>query len=84
MTEYERAKQWRERLGLTPAQLSELTGYATATLYWYERGETPRSSGSGHPGGTPPAQYAWHRFKLCCEAIERRRGELASSQPFNW
>ena len=46
MKPHEKAKAWRVKRGLTQAQLSDMSGYAIAAIYSFERGD--RSPGIPH------------------------------------
>jgi transcriptional regulator with XRE-family HTH domain len=58
MTEPERARAWREALGLSRAQLAQLTGYSPEAVQAFERGV----QSNGSPAGT----HAWRRYKAAC------------------
>lgn len=76
--EINRAEQWMEARGLNTRQLAELTGYSTATVYWMLQGKTaPTSRGPS----TPVSPEVWGRFKLLCEAVDRRMRQLPE---FDW
>ena len=63
------AREWRERHGLTRAQLAEATGYASMTIYWMERGETP--PGRGGDGNSHPIQpWVWLRYQRACQGLD--------------
>lgn len=64
MTEAEKAKAWRERLGLSPDQLADLTGYSRQSIYWYERGVVPPIAGK--PDGQPTKPWVFKRYKMAC------------------
>ena len=79
MTEHERAKAWREKRGLSIAQLESLTGYGRRAIYWFERGESP-------PNGTrenaaPVAAWVWHRYRMICAGVD---AQLKSGKEFDW
>ena len=89
MKEHEKAKAWRERLGLSRKQLADLTGYSYESVKWFENGRAPPRSWSTSAKRTPErdladapnGQYAWQRFKRCCQAVEH---ELRTGVPFQW
>ena len=63
------AREWRERHGLTRAQLAEMIGYAPMTIYWAERGETP--PGRGGDGNSHPIQSrVWLRYQRACQGLD--------------
>jgi transcriptional regulator with XRE-family HTH domain len=61
LPEHERARQWRDALGLTRAALSDLTGYSTRQIELFESGKTN--------AGEPIASAAWQRYRLICAAV---------------
>lgn len=85
MKEHEKAKRWRESLGLTRAELGERLGYSAESLYWYERGETPQRTYKGklkHDRRVDP--WVWTRYKMACNGLDaeiygRRKGFV-----FDW
>jgi transcriptional regulator with XRE-family HTH domain len=79
MTEYERAKAWREKRKLTVDHLANLTGYGRRIIYWYELGQSP-------PNGTrakaaPVAEWVFQRYRMACGGVE---AELKSGKTFDW
>ena len=82
-TEHYKAKQWRERLDLSLAQLAELTGYSTITIRWFEKGVTPprRRAKSGNDHDRTIADWVWQRYKRACQAIDH---ELRTGKGFDW
>lgn len=79
MTEYEKAKAWRENRGLSVDHLAELTGYGRRSIYWLERGESPPNALRAKPAKVQP--WIWQRYKRICEGVE---SELATGKKFNW
>lgn len=79
-TESEKARAWREKLGITPKELADATGYSALAIYWFERGETPPArnmkSGSTSREIKP---WVWLRYKMACAGYERSRGKQ-----FDW
>ena len=72
MREHERARAWRERMGLSVMQLEELSGYSREAIYGFEKGK--RWDGKH-------SDFAWHRFKMACSAVER---QITSGKVFDW
>lgn len=72
MKEHEKARAWRERMGLSVMQLEELSGYSREAIYGFEKGK--RWDGKH-------SDFAWHRFKLACSAVER---QLTTGKAFEW
>lgn len=69
----ERVRRWRARLGLTPQDLADYTGYTREAIYAFERGH--RGKSGAH------SEWAWQRFKLCCAAVEQ---QMRSGRVFEW
>lgn len=61
LAEHERARHWRETLGLTRAQLAELSGYSESAIKQMEWGK--------NSAGDPVGDDAWQRYRLVCAAI---------------
>lgn len=83
MTEYEKAKAWRESHGLTQEKLGELSGWSQSAIYWMECGlSAPRRQADGTQGKpTPVDQYAWWRYKMTCAAVD---AQLRGGAKFEW
>ena len=79
MTEYERARAWMNKRGLTADQLAELTGYGRRSLYWMERGQSPPNATRAKP--VKVASWIWHRYRMICAGVE---AQLASGKKFDW
>lgn len=62
ISEHERARQWRKRIGLTRRALSELTGFSLGSIQTFEAGK----QGNGDP--IDPA--AFHRYKMACASVQ--------------
>jgi transcriptional regulator with XRE-family HTH domain len=62
LPEHELARQWRERMGWSRAELAKLIGYSLSAIADYESG---RSRSSGKPIG----DNEWLRYRLACAAI---------------
>ncbi len=77
--EHEKARAWMESHGLTVDQLSELTGYSRAQVYWLLRGVMA----PGQAGQNPREmnRYTWERFKNLCHAVDVR---LRTGKTFHW
>ena len=61
LAEHEKARQWREALGLTRDQLSDLTGYSRAQIQLLEGGKTNQ--------GEDISDVVWLRYRLICAAV---------------
>lgn len=85
--EYVKARQWREKLELTPKRLAELSGYSVPSIFWFERGLTPprtRKHVAGKAKEPRERQIKWYvfaRYKLCCAAVEH---QLKIGKKFDW
>jgi hypothetical protein len=78
LAEHQQAVAWRESLGLTQEKLGGLIGYATATVYWMERGLTaPRRGRRSEP---VPA-HVWLRYKRACAGLD---AEARGRRVFGW
>lgn len=78
MTEFQKARAWRESLNLTQEALGELTGYSREAIYWFELGTTPTRSGK-KSGKIKP--WVWLRYKRACQAVD---AELRLQAKFEW
>ena len=70
-TEFERAREWRVRSGLTKRELSALTGFSLSSIDQFESGSTRDREVPVEPSG-------FKRYRLCCAAI------AAGLAGFNW
>ncbi len=61
------------------AALSEHIGWSPSAILCMERGISPPTKQGQRD--KPVNAWAWYRYKLCCEAFERRKG---SKREFNW
>lgn len=71
MTEFDKAKAWRQRQGLSRRELGELTGFSERSIFQFEAGK--RSD------GTPIQADAMQRYRLCCAAIQH-----GHNKHFDW
>lgn len=76
----ERARQWRENLGLTRDALAERIGYSREAVYWFERGETPPGR-AGKKKPQPVKAWVWLRYQRACQGLD---AELKGGGPFTW
>lgn len=85
MTEFIKAKAWRERMGLTMDQLARLTGYSKASISWFEKGETPPRTYAGKKSkskrGTQIGESVWTRYKRACHSCQV---QLERKEQFKW
>jgi transcriptional regulator with XRE-family HTH domain len=85
MTEHQKARAWREAHNLSMAELSKLSGYGVASIYWFEAGTTPPRTRK-HMAGANLAKrkinaFCWMRYKLVCFAVEQ---QLRTGKKFEW
>ena len=77
MTESQKAKAWRESLGLTQAELAGLTNYSKESIFLLERGQNSL--------GKPHNEHAWRRYKLACLAVSTMiLCRIATVDQWNW
>lgn len=84
IAEHIKAREWRKRLGLSYAELADLTGYSAVTIRWMEKGLTPPRSAAhitGKHKSKPVNYFVWQRFKLCCAGVA---AQLQSRNKFEW
>jgi|HubBroStandDraft_4_1064222.scaffolds.fasta_scaffold00027_43 hypothetical protein len=79
-----KAKQWRESLNLSVAELAKLSGYSAVTIWWAEQGLTPprtakHIAGKQKSGKIKPA--VWQRYRNTCAGVE---AQLRNGKQFNW
>lgn len=70
MTPHEKARAWREALGLSQTRLGELIGYSRGSIVSMERGK----DGIGRPIDAA----AWQRYRMACAGL------AAGQQAFDW
>lgn len=84
MKPHEAARQWREALKLSVADLARLTGYSEVSLRWYEAGLTPPRTNKHMAGpmksGKIPAQV-WKRYRNVCAGVE---AQLRAGKQFDF
>lgn len=79
--ELERAHDWRERAGLTMAQLSDLTGYSPSAICRFELGLVPPSQTMGEH---PVTAKAWRRYKMICLAVDALLKAKKEVEDWQW
>lgn len=62
LPEHERAKQWRQRLGLSRRALSDLTGFSPGSIQTFEAGRKHN--------GDPIDADAFQRYKMACASVQ--------------
>lgn len=85
-TRYDKAKAWRMRLGLSPEQLEALIGYATVTIYWFERGETPprRNTKGGNTHDRRIKDWVFLRYQRACGDVDAEINGRQAGDKFKW
>ena len=84
LTEYQRAKKWRERLGMTVDRLAELSGYSRESILVFERGTTPSRTWSTKLARYEPKtipDHIWQRYRNVCCGVE---AQLKQRRQFSW
>jgi DNA-binding XRE family transcriptional regulator len=69
----EKVRKWRQRVGLTPQDLADYTGFSREAVYQFERGT--------RPDGSPHSKWTWQRFEMCCAAVEH---QMQTGRAFEW
>lgn len=77
MTEHEKAKAWRNALGMTQPQLAARIGYSREAVFWFEAGKTP----PGRARNRAIKDWVWQRYKLACAGLD---AEIKGETKFNW
>ena len=72
MSQHKQAKAWREKVGLTVADLADMSGYSPEAIYTFERGS--RYDGKH-------SEWAWHRYRMACAAVEQ---QVKTGRAFEW
>lgn len=81
MNEFEKARRWREKAGLTVDQLAEKTGYSREAIYLFEKGFTYNGRTARDKIKTKAlSDSVWHRYRMACAGV---RAALNGSS-FNW
>jgi predicted transcriptional regulator len=84
-TEHQKARLWREAHNLSLKDLAPLIGYSTASIYWFEAGQTPPRTYKGKRSperkGRAIAPEVWLRYKAACAGID---AWLKDKRRFDW
>lgn len=85
-SEHQKARAWRERVGLSPEQLAEHIGYTRQAIYWFERGETPpnRNAKSGNAADRAHKPWVWLRYRRACGDLDAEMFGRKKGQVFAW
>lgn len=76
MTEFEKAKQWRQSLNLTQKALGAKLGYSRESIAWFELGVIPSKAGD-----RKIKPQIWQRYKLACAGLDE---QLEVKREWNW
>ncbi|MDE2100308.1 MAG: helix-turn-helix transcriptional regulator [Patescibacteria group bacterium] len=79
MTEFEKAKAWRKKRGLSVNKLAELTGYGPRAVYWLELGLSAPNSTHRTPASVKP--WIWKRYRMMCAGVE---AQFNTGRVFDW
>lgn len=79
MKQHEKARAWRNKRGLTIAQLSNLTGYGWRAITWLEKGQAPPNASRAKPA--PVADNVWQRYRMLCAGVD---AQLKTGKKFEW
>ena len=67
-----RAREWREKTGMSMQDLSDLTGYTVRAIYTFEKGI---GSAGKH------SEWSWQRYRMACAAAEHQK---KTGRVFEW
>ena len=86
MNQYEKAKAWRERIGLSKEELGEAIGYTAISIYWFDRGETPpnRRAKSGRANERHISDWVFQRYKRACGDLDAELFGRKKGTRFDW
>lgn len=85
MTEYEKLRRWRERLGLSHEELAAKLGYSRECIYWHERGITPpRNFKNANRTDRSIDPVVWQRFKRTCGDLDAETYGRKPGGKFKW
>lgn len=76
VSEHQKAKHWREALGLSQPALAKALGYSKSQIYFMERG-------TDHLG-KPHSPAVWRRYKLACLGLRTMRAYGAELEQWAW
>ncbi len=76
VSEFQKAKTWREKRGWSVKQLSEKTGFSIEAVYRFERGTVAYDGKQKRID-----EAAWKRFRMACAGTEL---EAIRGRKFSW
>jgi transcriptional regulator with XRE-family HTH domain len=76
VSEFQKAKAWREKHDWSVKDLSNRTGFSIEAIYRFERGTVVREGKN-----RKIAEEAWQRFRTACAGAEL---EAIRGRKFNW
>lgn len=79
-SEFERAKEWRIRMGYSPRTLGPLIGTTFATIYSFERGKANALAKSK----LAPTEEVWLRYKRSCGDLDAEMNGRKKGVAFDW
>lgn len=83
MNEHEKAKRWREKVGLSHDQLAELVGYSRESIFLFEKGfrydERGRTA-RGKVRRIATNERAFQRYRMACAGVQAS----LNGSVFNW
>lgn len=77
-SEFSKAKAWRLRNEMNPAQLGESIGWSQESVYLFEKGQLPK----GRAGGIKP--WTWLRYKRACGDLDAELNGRKRGKVFEW
>jgi transcriptional regulator with XRE-family HTH domain len=81
---HDKARQWRESLNLSVADLARLSGYSTVSIWWAEQGLTPPRTNKHVAGAAKSGKIkgaVWQRYRNVCAGVEY---QLKNGRRFDW
>lgn len=81
MSEFDRAKAWRQSWGFTQNDLGKQLGYSKESIFWFERGLVPPGAGKRTPKQRQIREWVWLRYKRACAGLD---AELRGGAAFDW
>ena len=83
MNDHEKAKRWREKVGLTLDQLAELVGYSRESIFLFEKGYRYDERGKTARGKVRKIatnERAFQRYRMACAGVQAS----LKGQTFDW
>ena len=83
MTEHEALVAWLDKNGLSLTELSERTGYAYQTVWWFTQGKTPPKRNADEKDRRIK-DWVWLRFKRACGDVDATLNGRNKGDEFAW